>query len=260
MNTTRQSAILTVDDKESKERIMSTPTITGSTVIRWAGVGLMVAGLIFAAIQPIHPPDVVASVTTGAWAVITSLKTAMCLLFLLGITALYARQVDKAGWLGLAGFLVLTVSWWLQTAFVVAEAFILPPLASTAPAFVDGALGISYGNTGQVDLGVLPTLYGVGVGLTYMLGGLLFGIATFRAAVLPRWPAALLAVAATITPAAALLPHAQQRLAAIPVALALAWLGYALWSEGRTQSTQPLPGRAAAATARAVVATNTAEV
>ena len=111
-----------------------------------------------------------------------------------------------------------------------------------------------------MDLGILPTLYGVGVGLTYMLGGLLFGIATFRAGILPRWPAGLLAVAAAVTPAAALLPHAQQRLAAIPVALALAWLGYALWSERRTQSTQPLPGRAAPATAPAVVATHTGEL
>jgi hypothetical protein len=98
------------------------------------------------------------------------------------------------------------------------------------------------------------------VGICYMLGGLLFGIATFRAGILPRIPAALLAIAATLTPLAAMLPHAQQRLAAIPVALALAWLGYTLWSERRTQSTQPLPDRAAPAAARAVVATNAAEV
>jgi hypothetical protein len=61
----------------------------------------MVAGIIFAAIQPIHPPDVVSSVTTGAWAIITSLKTVMCLLLLLGIAGMYARQVKEAGWLGL---------------------------------------------------------------------------------------------------------------------------------------------------------------
>ena len=80
------------------------------------------------------------------------------------------------------------------------------------------------------NLGALPAIYGL-LGILYMLGGLLFGIATFRAGVLPRWPAGLLAVAALLTPAAALLPHAIQRYAAIPVALAIAWLGYALWSE-----------------------------
>ena len=204
--------------------------ITASKLIRWTGLSAMVAGIIFAVIQPIHPPDVVASVNTGAWAIITPLKTAMCLLFLIGITGIYARQVKEAGWLGLAGFLLLILSWWLQTAFVFAEAFIAPPLASVAPGFVDGYLGISYGHTGGIDLGALPAIYGL-VGILYLLGGLLFGIATLRARVLPRWPAGLLAVAALLTPAAALLPHAIQRYAAIPVALAIAWLGYALWSE-----------------------------
>jgi membrane protein implicated in regulation of membrane protease activity len=73
-----------------------------------------------------------------------------------------------------------------------------------------------------------------------MLGGLLFGIATLRAGILPRWPAGLLAVAAALTPLAALLPHEIQRLAGIPVGLALAWLGYALWSERRAQAAEPV--------------------
>ena len=208
--------------------------VTASSLIRWSGLAAMAAGLIFAGIQPIHPPDVVASVTTGEWAIITTLKLAMCLLFLLGIAGIYARQVERAGWLGLAGFLLLTLSWWLQTAFVFAEAYILPQLATTAPKFVDGTLGtLAAGRTSEVDLGALPAIYSLGVGIPYMLGGLLFGIATLRAGILPRWPAGLLAVAATLTPAAALLPHAIQRYAAIPVALALAWLGYTLWSEQR---------------------------
>src|SRR5690606_29485724 len=118
-----------------------------------------VAGIIFAGIQPIHPPDVVASVTTNAWAIITTLKTGMCFLFLLGIAGLYARQAKKAGWLGLAGFLLFSLSWWLQTAFVFAETFILPLLASTVPQFVDGFLGMSYGRASEVDLGTLPALY-----------------------------------------------------------------------------------------------------
>jgi hypothetical protein len=144
--------------------------ITASSLIRWSGLAALVAGLIFAGIQPIHPPDVVASVTTDAWAIITPLKTLMCLLFLIGIAGLYARQVNEAGWLGLASFLLLIVCWWIQTAFVFAEAFIAPPLATTAPDFVDGFLGISYGHTGGIDLGALPAIYGL-MGILYMLGG-----------------------------------------------------------------------------------------
>jgi hypothetical protein len=211
--------------------------VTTSNLIRFSGLALVPAGMVFAGIQPIHPPDVVESVTTTAWAIITSLKFAMSVLFVVGITGLYARQAEKAGLFGLLAFLVLATSWTLQTPFVFTEAFVLPPLAATAPAFVDGALGISYGHTGDVNLGVLPALYSV-VGIAYMLGGLLFGIATFRAGILPRVPAALLAIAATLTPLAALLPHAEQRYAAIPVALALAWLGYALWSERRASTAE----------------------
>jgi hypothetical protein len=219
---------------------------TTSNLIRLAGLAAVPAGIVFAGIQPIHPPDVVESVTTTAWSIITPLKTAMCMLFLVGITGIYARQVNEAGWLGLAGFLLLSFSWTLQTAFVFAEAFIMPPLAAAAPAFVDASLGISYGHTGGVDLGDMPLLYSVGVGVTYMLGGLLFGMATFRAGILPRPAAALLALAATLTPLAALLPHAQQRFAAVPVALALAWLGYALWSERRASASQAAPAIASA--------------
>jgi hypothetical protein len=220
-------------------------TITSSNLIRFAGLALVPAGIVFAGIQPIHPPDVVESVTTQTWAIITSLKFVMSILFVVGITGLYARQAEKLGVFGLVAFLVLATSWTLQTPFVFTEAFVLPPLAATAPEFVDGALGISYGHTGGVDLGVLPALYSV-VGITYMLGGLLFGIATFRGGILPRVPAALLAIAATLTPLAALLPHAEQRYAAIPVALALAWLGYTLWSERRASVSQTVPATVSA--------------
>jgi hypothetical protein len=216
--------------------------ITSSNLIRVSGLALVPAGIVFAGIQPIHPPDIVESVTTTAWTVITSLKFVMSILFVVGITGLYVRQAEKAGWFGLLAFLVLATSWTLQTPFVFAEAFIAPPLAAAAPAFVDALLGISYGHTGNVNLGALPTIYSLGIGMTYMLGGLLFGIATFRTGILPRVPAGLLAIAATLTPLAALLPHAEQRYAAIPVALALAWLGYSLWSERREseKTSQPL--------------------
>ncbi len=236
MNANRQTTVMKGNNKERKMKI------TASSLIRWTGLAAMVAGIIFAGIQPIHPPDVLSSVTTGAWAIITPLKTAMCLLFLLGIAGLYARQVEEAGWLGLAGFLLFSLSWALNLAFIFAEAFIVPLLATWAPKFVDGFFGIFNGHPTEMNLGALPALYTL-TGILYMLGGLLFGIATLRAGILPRWPAGLLAVAAAVTPAAALLPHEIQRYAGIPVGVALAWLGYALWSERRAQAAEPVPGK-----------------
>ncbi|GLQ57290.1 hypothetical protein [Devosia nitrariae] len=211
---------------------------TARQLLRWSGLAAVVAGVIFAGIQPIHPPDFLASVTTQAWAVIMPLKTLMCLLFLIGIAGLYFRQLGNVGWVGFLGFVCLTLSWWLQTGFVFAEALIVPVLATAAPQFIDSFLGIVNGVPGEMDIGALPAVYGV-VGILYMLGGLLLGIATFRAGVLPRAPAALLAAASLLTPLAALLPHEIQRYAAIPVGLALAWLGLALWLERDAQSATP---------------------
>ena len=90
----------------------------------------------------------------------------MCLLFLVGITGIYARQVDKAGWLGLAGFLLLSVSWALLTAFVFAEAFILPPLATRRRSLWMASWGSPMGTPASVNLGALPTIYSLGVGVT----------------------------------------------------------------------------------------------
>ena len=237
MNANRQTTVMKGNNKESNMKI------TASSLIRWTGLAAMGAGIIFAGIQPIHPPDVLSSVTTGAWAIITPLKTAMCLLFLLGIAGLYARQVKAAGWLGLAGYLLFSLSRALNLAFIFAEAFIIPLLATAAPTFVDGFFGIFNGHPIETNLGALPALFAL-IGVVYMLGGLLFGIATLRAGILSRWAAGLLAVSATLTPLAALLPHEIQRYAGIPVGLALAWLGYALWSERRAPASEPVPGRA----------------
>ena len=44
----------------------------------------------------------------------------------------------------------------------------------------------------------------------YILGPLLFGIATFRASVLPRWAGALLVLGAVLVPVGALVPPEYQ--------------------------------------------------
>jgi len=114
-------------------------------LIRGSGIAAMAAGIIFAGIQPIHPPAALASVTTDAWAIINSLQTAMCLLGLLGMAGLYARQVKEVGRLGLTGYLLFSLFYALTTPLAFAEAFILPLLATDAPTFVESFLGIFTG-------------------------------------------------------------------------------------------------------------------
>jgi hypothetical protein len=217
---------------------------SASALVGWSGLAAVAAGLIFAGIQPIHPPDYLASVTTGTWATFMYLKLAMCLFFLIGIAGLYIRQVDRAGWTGLAGFLLLIVTWFLQSAFIFTEGFILPVLAGAAPQYVESFLALANGTKPSMDIGLIAVMYGV-AGIFYMLGGLVFGIATVRAGVLPKWAAILLAVASVLTPAAALVPHELQRFAGIPVGFAIAWLGYANWSLSRPAAS-PVAAAAAA--------------
>src|SRR5215218_1461866 len=210
--------------------------ITAPSLIRWAGLSALVAGICFVVLGLLHPPNVLSSVTTR-WAIVHSLALAMSLFGLLGMMGLYARQVKESGWLGLAGFLLLSLWLVLILPFTFFEVFFLPLLATEAPTFAAGFLGIFTGSASEINFGALAALWKLS-GVLLLLGGLVFGIATFRAGILSRWAAGLLAVGCVLTPAAALLPHAIQRLAAIPVGLAIAWLGYALWSERRGQASE----------------------
>lgn len=214
--------------------------MTAAQLIRGAGLAAVASGLLFVVMQPLHPADVLASVTTTRWAIVHGLGVAMCFLGLLGVTGLYARQMRETGWLGLLGYLVLSLFYALTMAFQFIEAFISPRLATASPAFVEGLLGIADGHATGIALGALPAVYQL-TGILYLLGGLLLGIATFRAGVLPRWTGGLLAAAVPVAPlAVALLPHAFARYAAVPMGLALASLGYALWSERREHAAAPV--------------------
>jgi hypothetical protein len=216
--------------------------ITASNLLGGAGLSAMVAGIIFAVVGLIHPPQIVSSVTTGTWTIVHLLTIAMSFFGLLGIAGIYARQVKAAGWFGLAGFLLLSLWFVLVTGFTFFEAFILPLLASDSPKFAESFLGIFTGSAGETSVGALATLWSL-LGVVYILGNVLFGIATFRGGILSRWAAGLLGLGAVSSPAFALLPQSFAPLAAVPVGLGLAWLGYALWSERREPGSQPAPAR-----------------
>lgn len=221
--------------KESK------PKMTTATLMRLAGLSAIIAGLCFIVIGMFHQVNIPSSVTTATWVNVHIFAVALGFFGLFGMAGLYARQAEKSGWMALAGFLLLSVWMTLVSGFSFVEAFILPQLATESPKFVAAFLGMFSGTTSEIDLGVLPTLWNLS-GPMYILGPLLFGIATFRARVLPRWAGGLLAVGAVLVPVGALVPpEYQPAVAMIPVGLALAWLGYALWSERREKSFQSLP-------------------
>lgn len=233
MNTYQETAVIKGNELVQTNRRSA---ITASNLIRCAGIAAMLAGILFIVVQMIHPADILSSVHTARWAIVHYLGVAMCFLGLLGIMGIYARQVQKAGWLGLAGYLLISLFYTHTFAFQFIEAFVSPPLSAESPIFVEGMLGIPSGNVGDINVGHLETIYGV-TGVLYLLGGLLFGIATFRAGILSRGAAGLLAIGTLLPlPLSSLIHHPYDRILAVPVGLGLAWLGYSVWSERREKA------------------------
>ena len=217
----------------SLQQSQATPTT--ATLIRLAGLSAVLAGLGFIVVGLFHPVNVPAAVTTATWVNVHIVAMAMALLGMVGMTGLYARQAERIGWLGLAGYGLFSLWLALVLSFSLVEAYILPGLATESPAFVAGLLGMFSGSTSAIDLGALPTLWQLS-GAMFILGPLLFAIATFRARILPRGAAVLQAVAALLVPVGAFLPPEHESLVMIPVGLALLWLGAALFAERRASA------------------------
>lgn len=205
--------------------------ITPTTLTRIAALAAALAGLIYIVIQFIHPADVVESLTTPMWTIVHVLSFAEAVLVMIGLTGLYLRQVREFGVLGLIAYALFGFFFVLQAAFNFAEAFIAPLIAVDAPQLAVDIVGLFGRYPAVNDLGALAALPQVGAVL-YVGGALLFGVSIIRARVLSRGAGILLIAAAVITPVAgALLPHALERLAAIPMGLGFLWLGISLWME-----------------------------
>jgi hypothetical protein len=209
-------------------------TITSTTLGRAAGLAAVAAGVLFIAVQINHPPMEVASVTTTEWVVRNSMKVIMAALALAGITGMYLRQVRQAGLLGLIGYLLFASGYLVMMAIAFVAAYILPSLAETAPAYVDDVLTVAAGGTATGDVGLFTTANQIS-GVGYLAGGVIFGIALFRARVLARWAAALLAVATVSTVLLQVLPYSFHRFFAVPTGVALIGLGLSLWRDQRHQ-------------------------
>ena len=134
------------------------------------------------------------------------------LLILLGWPGLYLRQAEKAGRLGLLGFVLSFVALLvLGIGFGTIDTFVSQMLAAE---------------------GSMPALLGFELfgGLLLVVGPLLFGMATLRARVFPRWVAIILIVGSVATLVTVLL-HDWNEISAAILFLAIACFGSVLWSD-----------------------------
>jgi hypothetical protein len=209
------------------------PTVTPATLIRSAGVAAVAAGVIFIGVQLNHPQLDVAAVNTTEWAVRSSLKVLMAALALVGITGMYLHQVKKMGVLGLIGYVLFGANYLVILSISFIAAYVLPSIADTSPFYVRDALVVASGGQATGDMGLLKTVLLL-EGILYLAGGLLFGIALYRARVLPRWAAALIAVGGVVSAGLSVLPDPYFRLLAFPNGIAMVALGYSLWRTARS--------------------------
>lgn len=136
-------------------------------------------------------------------------------LLLLGLVGIYASQSEAAGILGLVGFLAAFSGTALVSGTIWFELFITPSLAAEAPELAEAELGLA---------GFILSF------LLAIIGWLLFGVATLRAHVYPRWAAVLLIVGAIVS-------FAPVPLAGTVLSVAVVSLGFILFT-GRNASVE----------------------
>ncbi len=189
--------------------------MTTRSLYRLTAAAIMAAATLaavgFPMVQP--PPNVTVSAN--------ALLFGFGVLLLAGLPGVYLRQREAAGALALVGAAVLFVSAAVLTGFNFAGAVIVPIMAEGAPdllqMFPDGpwARALPVNMAGHIGFAV---------------GSLLFGVATYRANVLPRWAA----VAVTAGGVGHLLVPAVPRVAGLTIVLVMVagifGLGWGLWT------------------------------
>jgi len=199
---------------------------TGS-LIRWSGLVSVVAGALYALAALLHPVgEDLAAISSPNWVPAHLLFWVSVILMLFCLVGLCARQLDKMGWLGLVSFVLAFVGTALVGGILLMVATVIPIIAIQAPALLGQAM-------------TPPPFAAAVFTLSFGLGYILFGVATARAGVTPRWSGFMLiiGVAFFMIAEAALfgptLSHGIVTLGDVVFGLGLVWMGYTLWSEKR---------------------------
>lgn len=221
--------------------------MSASTLYRLGGLALMAAFPVLLAGEAIHPPgEQINYLVMPIYPVAHLVQLLAWLLLLVGMPAAYARQAERAGWLGVVGF-VLTMLFIVFTVDLLLWEINGAPLLAANPTtryLVTPGTGPSGGGLmANGALGVVGRFFVLGI--ITIASPIVFGIATWRAGVLPRW-SGILQIAAW--PLLLIWGPAYLLLAKLGFSsfdtlfsplgfgygvqfLGYAWAGYALWSQ-----------------------------
>ncbi len=204
--------------------------MSSTTLYRFSGLGLLIGGLL--ALLGTLIQGVNGNPLGPAWVPTTVLIVIGELLLLAGLPGMYVRQADKAGVVGLIGFLFFFFSVLMQGgAGGVANLFFLPWLLQNAPHLA---------SAGPPTLGIFFIL----AGLLSVVGAVLLSIATIRAGLFSRIAATLLLLGAVLNFVGQFLGDGVPYVSTISLVLlfgALLWFGYTLLSDRSIQRVQSPP-------------------
>ena len=213
-------------------------------LVRISGWAFLLATPLYLADAFIHPFDSVpGAMFDPRWTPIHIAEGILYLCITLGLVGFYVHQAERAGWLGLIGFVPAL----LGAAFIVNEgwlyhAHLLPYMASQHPQVIspsewyspDGPLGPVVAYTARLHLAA-------------GLGQLFLAIATIRARMLPRVPALLLGFGQAVFMVYLITPDWIDALlmpvlvvGVIGVAVSYAWFGSAMARTASSESFAPL--------------------
>lgn len=194
---------MTLADKQEKAR-----RISPMALIRRSGLLAIGAGAYMVLLPFLHPSDDV-GVRSAAWVPVHVLYFGALAVTLLVLVGILARQLQRAGWLGVAGFLVA--------------------FAGTVMLLLEGREHLFSPDFGVgTPLGLWEL---VAASLVFSVGYILLGSAIAIARVLPRGAGILLTIGGPIvafSPPIGILPVLV--VGHTLFGLGLAWTGYALWT------------------------------
>ena len=155
----------------------------------------------------------------------SSLVLAAHVLLVFALVALYAAQAEQSGLLGSLGMVLSVVGTTLASGVVLVE--------------IAGASGVEVEAVTGAGLSGALSLLG---GLAFLIGLILFGIATMQGGVFPRWAGLLLIVGDVVFGAASFSGPAAliiEVVGALITCAAFVWLGLALLSGSGASARQP---------------------
>ena len=200
--------------------------MSSTTLYRLSGVAIIL-GALLAVIGNVlssilFPGNDPHQYVSALWLPVSLLSFVGQLVLALGVPGIVVRQASRAGALGLIGFVLTALGGSLFGSFGVIAVTVLPWIAQAAPKLA--------ATNGPPSLFV----YFLVASLLLAVGGVLLGIVTMRAGVLPRWAGLLLIIGAVLNlvdfPLSGAISSIVGTVAFVVFMLGLAWLGYALIS------------------------------